>query len=172
MSLGRGACHLIRLMPGGLYVGRKPVVVETILGSCVSVCLFAPNLGIGAVNHAVLPENPDVVQWDKVGHYMESSLLFLLSRLQAYGVPFPELLAKIVGGAQVLAMRQDLPAILNIGLCNTKNALEILAQRGIPVVTQTTGGVQGRKIRFFPRTGELYVRELSAAARIPWNKAS
>ena len=42
------------LLPGEYYGTKLPCEIATLLGSCVSVCLYDRNLNIGAMNHYVL----------------------------------------------------------------------------------------------------------------------
>ena len=41
---------------GGIFASREPAVVRTVLGSCVSACLFDPLTSVGGMNHFMLPE--------------------------------------------------------------------------------------------------------------------
>ena len=46
----------ITIYIGGYYASRQPAVIKTVLGSCISVCLFENNLKFGGMNHFMLPE--------------------------------------------------------------------------------------------------------------------
>ena len=46
----------VYLHPGHLYFGSGPVQVSTVLGSCVSVCLFDASHTAAGVSHYILPE--------------------------------------------------------------------------------------------------------------------
>jgi hypothetical protein len=46
------------VQPGELYLARKPAILRTILGSCVSVTFWSARLGAGALCHGVLPRCP------------------------------------------------------------------------------------------------------------------
>src|SRR5262249_44811038 len=46
----------VSLAPGRLFVSATPAQVSTILGSCVSVCLWDPEARAGGINHFLLPE--------------------------------------------------------------------------------------------------------------------
>ena len=50
------------LHPGRLLVSTEPAAVTTILGSCVSVCLWDESRGIGGMNHHLLPDG-EGVRW-------------------------------------------------------------------------------------------------------------
>ena len=43
------------LYPSALFASREPYIVNTILGSCVAVCLYDVKLQIGGINHYMLP---------------------------------------------------------------------------------------------------------------------
>ena len=43
------------LLPGEYYVTCEDEVLDTVLGSCVSACIRNPRLGIGGMNHFMLP---------------------------------------------------------------------------------------------------------------------
>jgi len=42
------------LNPGELIFSKKPVVVKTVLGSCVAVCIHDKNLNYGGICHYLL----------------------------------------------------------------------------------------------------------------------
>ena len=44
-----------KLLPGDYYVTCEDEVIDTVLGSCVSACIRNPRLGIGGMNHFMLP---------------------------------------------------------------------------------------------------------------------
>ncbi len=45
----------VYLHPGEVYVTGEPTRITTILGSCVSVCLFDARAGVAGLNHFLLP---------------------------------------------------------------------------------------------------------------------
>ena len=49
----------VYLSPGEIIATRDPIVVQTTLGSCVSVALRDPLTGFAAMCHAAMPEAPD-----------------------------------------------------------------------------------------------------------------
>jgi chemotaxis receptor (MCP) glutamine deamidase CheD len=52
LALGRTKVYLL---PGELHASAEQCQVTTILGSCVSVCLWDQKLRIGGMNHFLLP---------------------------------------------------------------------------------------------------------------------
>lgn len=45
----------IMLSIGDVVVSKEPAMLETILGSCVAVCLWDEKIGMGGMNHIMLP---------------------------------------------------------------------------------------------------------------------
>lgn len=44
-----------KILPGEFYVSRTGEMIVTVLGSCVSACIRDRQLGIGGMNHFMLP---------------------------------------------------------------------------------------------------------------------
>ena len=147
------------LHPGQMHADRAPAVVSTILGSCVSVCLFDPVAGVGGMNHFLLPhESADDAA---AGRYGPAATRALLQRVLALGASHSSLVARIVGGANVLAAFQHNPR--HLGTANVAAAHAVLRQSGIQVVAEHVGGTSGRKLVFSLADGEAWVRSLGAA---------
>jgi chemotaxis protein CheD len=62
------------LRPGEFYADRAPAVVETLVGSCVAVCLSDFKRGFGVMNHFLMdrPTNPTEVN---IGQYGGAAVL-------------------------------------------------------------------------------------------------
>ena len=146
----------VYLHPGQLFVATTPAVVTTILGSCVAVCLWDTVLGIGGINHYLLPNG---LRNSSSGlRYGNVATEQLLAKLERAGARRPQLLAKVFGGACVLdAMRgkED-----HLGGKNVDVARRFLAETGISVVASDVGGDRGRKLIFHPHDGSARVKLL------------
>ncbi len=46
----------IKLLPGDFVACQGEEMIVTVLGSCISVCLFETKLKMGGMNHFMLPE--------------------------------------------------------------------------------------------------------------------
>lgn len=151
----------IKVMPGEYYVATRPMVLVTVLGSCVSVCLRDVVKGIGGLNHFMLPEGgeEDAGPLSSAARYGGYAMEVLVNHLIKLGARREHLRAKVFGGAQVLAgaARQA------IGERNAQFALQYLATERIPVDAQDLLDVFPRKIYFFPATGKVLVRKLRDA---------
>ena len=142
------------LYPGQMIVTTAGTHVTTILGSCVSVCLWDSSVEIGGMNHFLLPTNPRRHESDL--RYGDVAMHKLVEALVAKGAFLQRLTAKIFGGACVV----DGLARLSIGEQNVAVALEFLRDRQIPVSVDETGGKRGRKLIFHTGNGRAAVKEI------------
>jgi chemotaxis protein CheD len=141
------------LLPSTLFAEEEAHVIDTILGSCVSVCLFDTKLRIGGMNHYMLPLwNGEGLASPKYGNIANEKLFEKLIRM---GSRPPQLIAKIFGGANQMS------AAMNIGERNIEIAREQMKSLGINIINYNLGGTIGRKVRFNSGTGEVLMRFLS-----------
>lgn len=141
---------------GGLYATGKPAVIETVLGSCVSACLFDPVHRIGGMNHIFLPE---LCQDDPfLARYGLHAMELLIARIVGLGGERMHLQAKVFGAARVLQMNA---ARFNVARENEKFVREFLLAQGIPLVGEHLGGQRPLKIRMFADTGRVLVKALA-----------
>lgn len=139
----------------GLFVSEQPLILNTVLGSCVAVCLWDSKNKIGGMNHYMLPYwNGNGLASPKYGNIAITRLINKMIALQ--GSP-QNMLAKIFGGAKML---QEQSNVFDIGRRNIELAHEILSDQKIRIVAESTGGEKGRKIFFNTNTGEVFQRLL------------
>jgi chemotaxis protein CheD len=144
------------LLPGDVAVCSEPTRISTVLGSCVSVCLFDQRRRMGGMNHFVLPRSSaDRTPSARFGPY---AMRVLLDRMLHFGSQPRELVALVFGGACVL--RSASPGSNHLGMQNARTALEFLAANHIPVLRQDAGGQRGRQVRFHTESGEAFVRPI------------
>jgi len=138
------------LYPSDIFVSRTPCIVSTILGSCVSVCLYDQVLKYGAINHYILP------QWNGQDlmtlKYGDMATISILEELLKIGSKYENLTAKVFGGSEVLT---GISSSFHIGKRNIEIAFDILNKYNIPVLLSDVGGDRGRKIYFNISTGEV-----------------
>ncbi|MBU4177304.1 MAG: chemotaxis protein CheD [Desulfurivibrionaceae bacterium] len=153
---------VVNLHPGELFVAQEPTLITTILGSCVSVCLFCPSQKTGAMCHGVMPVRADLDVEDSF-RFVESSVRYMVEILTHGDVLCPNagLVAKIFGGADVLDFRFG-PATdaRSIGAMNIKAAREALARYNVSIAVEEVGGVHGCKLFFYTHTGEVLLRRI------------
>ncbi|MEL6416674.1 MAG: chemotaxis protein CheD [Pseudomonadota bacterium] len=135
--------------------GDHRTIISTLLGSCVSVCLWDEEAGVGGMNHMLLVENGAGSKFDSLAHINEIELL--INAMSKQGARRERLKAKAFGGARMVSGLSD------IGQRNAKYTLNFLANEGIPLVTHSLGGTSARNIRFWPSTGKALQRLADAS---------
>lgn len=143
------------LLPGSLFAHNEEYKVLTVLGSCVSVCLWDPHKKIGGINHYMLP------LWNGEGlaspRFGNIAIMKLIEKMLNIGADRRKLQAKIFGGGDMLRATS---AFMNIGDRNITLANNVLRDEKIRIVSADTGGKHGRKLLFNTRTGEVLVKLL------------
>lgn len=142
--------------------GEGDELVAFGLGSCIGLAVWSPRLRLGAFCHVVLPRAPGAdPDPDQPARYADQAVVWALEALARLGARPRELVAKLAGGARVLAA----PLLPDIGAANAEAVADALRAAGIPVVAADVGGNHGRTARFLPGTGALEVRAAGAPAR-------
>ena len=149
------------LLPGEYFVTRKPMNLVTVLGSCVSVCLYNKHSNLAAMNHFVFPEGQDDSTNSK-GRYGNSAMDIIARSLFAVDAEKSHYTAKLFGGASPL--KTDIGNATNIGNRNIEAAEKYLQAQGIPVVEKITGSKKGYRIYFDTSTGDVKTEEIISAA--------
>ncbi|MFA5216301.1 chemotaxis protein CheD [Sulfuricurvum sp.] len=141
---------------GQIHVDSAPSAISTVLGSCVAVCLYDNTLGIGGMNHYLLPFwNGNGLQSPKFGNV---SIPKLIESMMAKGSTSRTIEAKIFGGA---SMNIGASESMMIGQKNILVAKEILKEYKITIVAEDVGGQNGRKIQFDLERGKVLLKYTS-----------
>lgn len=141
---------------GQIHVDSSPAAISTVLGSCVAVCLYDGTLGIGGMNHYLLPFwNGNGLQSPKFGNI---SIPKLIETMMAKGATPRTIEAKIFGGA---SMNIGSGEAMMIGQKNILVAREILKEYKISLVAEDVGGQNGRKIQFNLERGKVLLKYTS-----------
>lgn len=145
------------LIEGLIFVSRTECEVTTILGSCVSVCLWDPILEIGGINHYLLS------LWNGEGlptpRYGNIAIPKLIKKMMSFGSEKKNLRAKIFGGARILSISNN--GVKGAGWSNIVIAEDILKEEGVRIVASDLGGNYGRKIKFNTKTGVVMLKRLT-----------
>lgn len=144
----------VKVLPGEYFVSSEDIVIMTVLGSCISACLWDGRVRTGGMNHFMLPDGDSA---DGFGRYGSYAMELLINEMLKKGARRETMQAKIFGGAQVMAGFTT----LNVGERNTKFVLDYLATERIPVVSQDVLDIHPRKVCFFPVTGKALVKRLA-----------
>jgi chemotaxis protein CheD len=149
----REACVI---MAGEYHVGFGDRLIETVLGSCVAVCLWDQTNRIGGMNHFMLP-GEDTSLENVSGRYGLYSMELLINDMMHRGSRRSLLAAKVFGAGSVMA---GVAKERSVSTANEKFVLQLLGNEGIPIACADLGGESGRRIAFFLDTGKVKVRRL------------
>ncbi|MGL4828450.1 MAG: chemotaxis protein CheD, partial [Vibrio sp.] len=102
--------HWVKVMPGGVYATADHEIIHTGLGSCVSVCAWDSAVGVGGMNHFLLPFHShfESQHWHPQAMLSETSrygcfaMELLINRLLTIGAERGRLRYKLFGGAQLM----------------------------------------------------------------------
>ena len=141
------------LYPSALFAEKKPFMVDTVLGSCVAVCLFDQKLNIGGINHYMLPFwNGNGLASPKYGNIATEKLV---EKMLKNGATIQNMVAKVFGGAN------QMNSSMEIGARNIEIAKEVLANHGIKIIAENVGGSVGRKLKYHTGTGQVMMKFLT-----------
>jgi chemotaxis protein CheD len=142
----------IHIIQGEYHVTDDPsAMVTTLLGSCVAACLRDPAVGVGGMNHFLLPgqeagpENGS--QRKEAERYGVHLMELLVNGLLRRGARRDRLEAKLFGGARTM------DGLADVGALNAGFAERFLKNEGIRLIGGSLRGDQGRRIQFWPVSG-------------------
>jgi chemotaxis protein CheD len=155
----------ITIDPGEYYVAHEDVLITTLLGSCVSACLYDPYNKIVGMNHFLLSseryaKNLPLCTTD-AGRYGIHSMELLINEMWHRGAQRGHLKAKAFGGSSILKPAGSFTSsFMAVGEVNVRFILEFLQNEKIPLVSSDLGGVVGRVINFYSEDFSVYVRKM------------
>lgn len=147
------------VIQGDFAVSENPdVVLSTVLGSCVAVCLHDPVARVGGMNHYLLPKS-STSQGCGV-NMME----LLINGLLKKGAQKSRLQAKLFGGARMTHKFRD------IGAENVEFSRTFLRLEGIPCLSESLRGNQARNVKYWPESGRARLKVISADESIRFER--
>jgi chemotaxis protein CheD len=144
----------VMVLPGRHYVSSDPnEMIVTLLGSCVAACIRDPKIGVGGLNHFLLPES-DSGQWGNAtaamcygNHAMETLINDIIKR----GGARDRLEVKVFGGGNII----DSASSSAIGTQNAEFVERYLRNEGFQIAAKHLCGSLPRRIHYFPVAGKV-----------------
>ena len=136
------------LKPGYIYFSSEGHIVETVLGSCVSVCLFDNKKKLGIMTHYIYAFHRED---ERKGITGSVALPFALNLMMEKGAQKKDIEAHVIGGGKNPKLSDK------IGKENSEYALEFLKKNKIIIKTIDVGMEKSRKVFFNTETGEVKV---------------
>lgn len=154
----------IRILPGESYVSNENIIISTLLGSCVSACLYDPVQGVMGMNHFLLSNNrysKDIpILLSEAGRYGINSMELLINDMLKAGAKKKNMKAKIFGGANVIESTIGGDSFFCVGDVNCRFIKEFLKTERIPVASSDLGGSLGRVIYFSYGDFSVFARKI------------
>ena len=145
---------------GAVEASRVPLRLHTVLGSCVSVCLYEPKMRAGGMNHILVPSShSDSRCATRCG---VEAMELLINSLMKLGADRRRFVAKAFGGGNVLPVFRE----PTIGDLNAMFVRAFLRTEGIPLVAERLGGDRAVRINFYTDSGRALIRGVDGA-RLP-----
>jgi chemotaxis protein CheD len=146
------------IMPGQHFVSRTPVIVYTVLGSCVSVCIRDTVTNVGGMNHFMLPapkRSQEDDSWGESGRYGSFAMELLINDILKRGGRRECLEVKVFGGGKIYNGEND------VGASNADWILKYLFKEGLYPVKKDLGDIFPRKIYYFSDSGRVLMRKIT-----------
>jgi len=143
----------VKVVAGDYYVSRQDEMICTVLGSCVSTCIRDPIVGVGGINHFLLPD-ADCDLLSESNRYGVFAMEQLINSIIKYGGCRENFEIKIVGGGNMMSGTND------IGQRNIAFIKKFMRTEGLKISAEDLGGDQARRIQYIVKTGQLMVHKL------------
>lgn len=142
-------------------MNKTPLVIQTVLGNCVSVCLWDKSLAIGSMNHFRYPRTGD--KSSATTEYGNVATLALIRMMEEAGCSRENIVAHVLGGA-----RPSENSVQTIGDENIQVARKVLDKKDVKIISEDTGGTIGRKVVFDTATGHVAVLKVHNLRKSDW----
>jgi len=148
-----------KILPGEFYVTREHELVSTVLGSCVSACIRDTKLGVGGMNHFMLPveKGTDNLETNsESARYGNHAMEMLINAILKVGGLKKNLEVKLFGGGRVLASMSK----IDVGQQNISFIQHYVELEKLMVASEDLGDIYPRKVLYFPQTGRVLMKKL------------
>jgi chemotaxis protein CheD len=156
------ALWMMKVFPGEFYITREAnEVLVTVLGSCVSACIRDPVIGVGGMNHFMLPQHGSGAWGNdlKSTRFGNFAMEKLINELIKAGCVRERIEIKVFGGGNVTDSSNA------VGSDNAEFILTYLKAEGLRCAASDLGGTLPRRIHYYPSTGRVVRRLLGVSER-------
>lgn len=150
--------EIASILPGEFFVSTEPMVVYTVLGSCISACIRDPIAGVGGMNHFMLPAPKEHQSGDAWGgestRYGSFAMEQLINGILKRGGLRQRLEVKLFGAGKIYEGNID------VGARNTEWVLNYLKAEGFAIASSNLGDVYPRKVYYFTDSGRVLMKKI------------
>ena len=158
-------CVEIFLQPGEYYWGDQHTRIRTILGSCVTLTAWHPQLLVGGMTHMIIPE--------RSGHrheagslnakYADEALQLLMADMRQHCLDPRQFQLKLFGGGEMFARikhAHDKTSAKSIGQKNIEVTKGLLDSMHLKLHATNVGGSGHRSVIFDVWSGYVWVKHV------------
>jgi len=148
--------EIASILPGEFFVSPDPMIVYTVLGSCISACIRDPVAGIGGMNHFMLPEPKEKAHdtWGESTRYGSYAMESLINEILKQGGVKSRLEVKLFGAGKIYEGNID------VGARNADWVMSYLRVEGLLPAKTDLGDVFARKIYYFTESGRVLMKKI------------
>lgn len=149
--------EIVHLNPGEFYFGGGRVQVQTLLGSCVAITVWHPDLRIGGMCHYLLPTRGKNQQVSP-GHFADEAIELFRKQLCKTNTIASQYEVKLFGGGNMFKVLGHENTTLNVAKNNIRAGIELLHRNGFSIKAQDVGGDVYRTVYLELWSGDVWVR--------------
>jgi chemotaxis protein CheD len=156
------AVWMMKVFPGEFYMTKETnEVLVTVLGSCVSACIRDPVVGVGGMNHFMLPQHGSGAWGNdlKSTRFGNFAMEKVINELIKAGCVRERMEIKVFGGGNVTDSSNA------VGSENAEFIRAYLKAEGLKCAASDLGGTLPRRIHYYPSTGRVVRRLLGISER-------
>lgn len=148
--------EIAAILPGEFFVSASPMIVYTVLGSCISACIRDPVVGVGGMNHFMLPKPKEGGNdsWGESTRYGSYAMESLINEVLKRGGVKSRLEVKLFGAGKIYEGNID------VGGRNAEWVLSFLKTEGLTAVKTDLGDVCPRKVYYFTDSGRVLLKKI------------
>jgi chemotaxis protein CheD len=148
--------EIASILPGEFFVSATPMVIYTVLGSCISACIRDPIVRVGGMNHFMLPEprEEEHDSWGESTRYGSFAMESLINAILKRGGIKNRLEIKLFGAGKIYDSQID------VGDKNAKWVIQYLESEGLSVSNADLGNVFPRKVYYFTESGRVLLKKI------------
>lgn len=150
----RWNCYAVKVKPGEFYIARSNMVLTTVLGSCISACIYDPQAGYGGMNHFMLPASHSNADMGRSLRYGLFAMEQLINELMKHGCSRERMQVKLAGGGEMMR------GYSSVGQQNINFIMQYIQDEGLNLLADDLGGDRARRVAYFPIEGRMLVNKL------------
>ena len=147
----------VHVLIGGFYWGSGDIKVKTVLGSCVSICMWNKKKKMGGLCHFSLPGRRSRKRYPLNGFYGDDAIHLFLDIIKRTSTVIDDYEVEMYGGASMFDQENDID-FLHIGQRNIESSKEKLKKLGFKIKNENCGGTFSRHVTFDLSTGLIHLR--------------